>query len=133
MAQRRDPSQLSLRTRRDQALKPEVMRVFAENFDVYGVRKMWRQMLREGFDITRCTVERLMRELGLQGVIRGKPVRTIVSFPIPGAGHCHERQQKSSLVSDSLAGQRNSLAPASARRRSIPALPRILAPETAPS
>ena len=55
------------------------MRVFAENFSVYGVRKVWRQMQREGFDVARCTVQRLMRELGLQGVIRGKPVRTTIS------------------------------------------------------
>ncbi|MDT8278589.1 IS3 family transposase [Roseomonas gilardii subsp. gilardii] len=79
LAQRRDPSRLSSRAQRDRALKPEVMRVFTENFGVYGVRKVWRQMRREGFDIARCTVERLMRELGLQGVIRGKPVRTTMS------------------------------------------------------
>jgi putative transposase len=53
--------------------------VFAENFAVYGVRKVWRQMMREGFSIARCTVERLMREMGLRGVIRGKPVRTTIS------------------------------------------------------
>ncbi|MDF2640706.1 MAG: transposase [Novosphingobium lindaniclasticum] len=51
----------------------------AENFGVYGARKVWRQMKREGFDVARCTVQRLMRDLGLQGVIRGKPVRTTVS------------------------------------------------------
>lgn len=79
VAQRRDPSRLSARARRDEALKPEVMRVFAENFGVYGVRKVWRQMQREGFDVARCTVERLMRDLGLQGVTRGKPVRTTIS------------------------------------------------------
>ena len=79
VAQRRDPSRLSARVQRDEALKPEVMRVFAENFSVYGVRKVWRQMQREGFDVARCTVQRLMRELGLQGVIRGKPVRTTIS------------------------------------------------------
>ena len=61
------------------ALKPEVARVFAENFAVYGVRKVWRQMMREGFPIARCTVARLMREMGLAGVIRGKPVRTTIS------------------------------------------------------
>jgi len=55
------------------------MRVFAENFAVYGARKVWRQLKREGFDVARCTVERLMRELGLEGAIRGKPVRTTVS------------------------------------------------------
>jgi transposase InsO family protein len=79
VAQRRDPARLSARATRDQALKPEIMRVFAENFGVYGVRKVWRQMGREGFNIACCTVERLMRDLGLQGVIRGKPVRTTVS------------------------------------------------------
>ena len=76
IAQRRDPLRLSARAQRDIALKPEVARVFAENFAVYGVRKVWRQMMREGFDIARCTVERLMRDMGLRGVIRGKPVRT---------------------------------------------------------
>jgi putative transposase len=60
-------------------LKPEIMRVFAENFGVYGVRKVWRQMRREGLEVARCTVKRLMRDLGLRGVIRGKPVRTTVS------------------------------------------------------
>jgi transposase InsO family protein len=79
VAQRRDPARLSVRARRDQGLKPEVVRVFAENFGVYGVRKVWRQMNREGFAVARCTVERLMRDLGLQGVIRGKPVRTTIS------------------------------------------------------
>lgn len=79
LAQRRDSLRLSARAQRDEALKPEVMRVFAENFSVYGVRKVWRQMQREGFDVARCTVQRLMRELGLQGVIRGKPVRTTIS------------------------------------------------------
>jgi transposase InsO family protein len=79
LAQRRDPARLSGRARRDLELKPQVARVFAENFAVYGVRKVWRQMRREGFAVARCTVERLMRELGLQGVIRGKPVRTTVS------------------------------------------------------
>lgn len=79
VAQRRDPGRRSARSQRDEGLKPEVMRVFAENFGVYGVRKVWRQMQREGFDIARCSVARLMRDLGLQGVIRGKPVRTTVS------------------------------------------------------
>jgi transposase InsO family protein len=78
-AKQRDPSRLSARARRDQELKAEVTRVFAENFGVYGVRKVWRQMRREGLDIARCTVERLMRDLGLRGVIRGKPVRTTMS------------------------------------------------------
>ncbi|WP_374140105.1 IS3 family transposase [Sphingomonas sp.] len=79
VAQRLDPLRLSARARRDVALKPEIARVFAENFAVYGVRKVWRQMNREGFAIARCTVERLMRDMGLAGVIRGKPVRTTIS------------------------------------------------------
>ena len=79
VAQRRDPGRRSARSQRDEGLKPEVMRVFAENFGVYGVRKVWRQMKREGFDVARCSVARLMRDLGLQGVIRGKPVRTTIS------------------------------------------------------
>jgi transposase InsO family protein len=79
VAQRRDPSRLSARAQRDQMLKPEITRVFAENFAVYGVRKVWRQMQREGFGIARCTIERLMRDMGLAGVIRGKPVRTTIS------------------------------------------------------
>ena len=79
VAQRLDPLRLSARARRDIVLKPEIARVFAENFAVYGVRKVWRQMRREGFTIARCTVERLMRDMGLAGVIRGKPVRTTIS------------------------------------------------------
>ena len=78
-AKRADPLKLSARARRDLALKPEIARVFAENFEVYGVRKVWRQLQREGVDIARCTVARLMRGMGLQGVIRGKRVRTTVS------------------------------------------------------
>ncbi|SEK01213.1 Transposase InsO and inactivated derivatives [Sphingobium sp. AP50] len=80
LAKRRDPALQSARVRRDEELKPEVLRVFAENLGVYGVRKVWRrQMKREGFDVARCTVQRLMRDLGLQGVIRGKPVRTTIA------------------------------------------------------
>ena len=60
-------------------MKIEVRRVFEDNFRVYGARKVWRQLRREGFTIARCTVERLMASLGLQGVIRGKPVRTTIS------------------------------------------------------
>ena len=78
-AKRVDPAKLSSRAKRDLALKPEMARVFADNFGVYGVRKIWRQMQREGFDVARCTVVRLMRSMGLQGVVRGKPKRTTVS------------------------------------------------------
>ncbi len=78
VAKRADPEKLSVRAKRDIALQPEIARVFAENFEVYGVRKVWRQMVRERFVIARCTVARLMRGMGLQGVIRGKPMRTTV-------------------------------------------------------
>jgi putative transposase len=78
-AKRADPAKLSPRAKRDVSLKVAVRRVFAENFEVYGVRKVWRQLRREGFDIARCTVERLMRSMDLAGVIRGKPVKTTVS------------------------------------------------------
>lgn len=74
-----DPAKQSARAQRDAWLKIEVRRVFEANFGVYGVRKVWHQLRREGFDIARCTVARLMRDLGLQGVIRGKRVRTTVS------------------------------------------------------
>ena len=77
-ARRREPKRLPARAKRDAALMPEIQRVFDENFQVYGVRKVWRQMLREGHDVARCTVERLMRKMGLEGVIRGKRVRTTV-------------------------------------------------------
>jgi putative transposase len=77
-ARRADPAKLSARAKRDLRLKPEIERVFVENFEVYGVRKIWRQLNRENIPVARCTVERLMADLGLQGVIRGKPIRTTV-------------------------------------------------------
>jgi transposase InsO family protein len=86
LAKRAEPSRRSARAQRDDALRPEVRRVFEENFGVYGVRKIWRQMRREGFDVARCTVARLMKDLGLKGVIRVKPVRTTIpdkSAPCP--------------------------------------------------
>jgi putative transposase len=79
IAKRRDPSRLSARAKKDVALKPEITRVFKENFEVYGVRKVWRQLKREGRDVARCTVERLMQSMGLHGVIRGRLVRTTFS------------------------------------------------------
>lgn len=78
-ARRRDPAKLPARAKRDAALMPEIERVFEENFRVYGVRKVWHQLKREGHHLARCTVARLMRGMGLQGVIRGKPVRTTIS------------------------------------------------------
>ena len=78
VAKRHDPSKLSARAKRDAVLKVEVRRVFEENFRVYGVRKVRRQLRREGTGVARCTVTRLMRQMGLEGAIRGKPVRTTV-------------------------------------------------------
>src|ERR1700681_1458105 len=69
---RADPTRLSARARRDGALRPEVRRVFEENFGVYGVRKVLRQLNREGHDVARCTVARLVQSLGLQGLIRDR-------------------------------------------------------------
>jgi putative transposase len=66
----------SARRRRDTELKAEIGRVHAEHFGVYGARKVWRQLHREGIAVARCTVERLMRELGLHGAVRGKTRRT---------------------------------------------------------
>ena len=78
-ARRADPGKLPARARRDITLRTEIRRVYEENFRVYGVRKVWRQLLREGTGVARCTVARLMRTMGLQGVVRGKTVRTTIS------------------------------------------------------
>jgi putative transposase len=78
-ARRADPGKLPARAQRDIALRTEIRRVYEENFRVYGVRKVWRQLLREGIAVARCTVARLMRTMGLQGVVRGKRVRTTIS------------------------------------------------------
>ena len=67
----RNPDQRSDRAKRDEQLEPEIERVWKENFEVYGVKKVWRQMNREGLDVARCTVGRLMKGLGLEGVTRG--------------------------------------------------------------
>ena len=75
---RAHPETAPPRVQRDDALMKEIRRVYDENFQVYGVRKIWRQLLREGFDVARCSVARLMRKMGLSGVIRGKSVRTTV-------------------------------------------------------
>jgi putative transposase len=78
-ARRSDPGKLPGRLQRDAALNVEIRRVYEENFGVYGVRKVWRQLNREGIAVARCTVARLMRRMGLQGVVRGKTVRTTIS------------------------------------------------------
>ena len=71
-----DPDKASARARRDIELRSEMRRVWEENPEVYGARKLWHAMKREKFDIARCTVERLMRNIGIEGVRRGKKVKT---------------------------------------------------------
>ena len=78
-ARRVDPARRPERAKRDEMLVAEIRRVHAENFSVYGVRKVWRQLQRETIDVARCTVARLMRRAGMAGAIRGKPVKTTVS------------------------------------------------------
>ena len=78
-ARRVDPDLRPNRAWRDDALCQEIRRVWDENKQVYGVRKVWKQLRREGYGTARCTVERLMRRLGLRGVIRGRTVKTTVS------------------------------------------------------
>ena len=80
-ARRADPGRLPARARSDAALTAEIQRVFEANFHVYGVRKVWRQLAREGIEVARCTVARLMRRMGLQGVVRGRKARTTIPGP----------------------------------------------------
>ena len=78
-ARRRDSTLLCARAKRDIALMPKIENVWNANLQVYGADKVWKQMQREGVEVARCTVERLMRRLGLRGVKRGKVVRTTIS------------------------------------------------------
>jgi hypothetical protein len=78
-AQLRDPSKLCARAKRDEILCPEISRAWQANMQVYGVVKVWKQMNRERIVVARCTVERLMKRLGLQGAVRGKRIRTTIS------------------------------------------------------
>jgi transposase InsO family protein len=80
-SRQRDPSLRSARARRDDFLMLQIQRVWLANFQVYGADKVWRQLRREGIEVARCTVERLMRRLGLRGVMRGKVVRTTFGDP----------------------------------------------------
>jgi transposase InsO family protein len=81
LACRADPARASARSRRDAELRAEIRRVHAANFGVYGARKVWRQLCREGIAVARCAVERLMRDMGLRGVVRGRATRTTASNP----------------------------------------------------
>jgi len=73
-----DPSRLPARATRDAVLRERILQIWKANFCVYGVRKVWRELIRQKIAVARCTVARLMRELGLQGIRRGKKVRTTV-------------------------------------------------------
>ncbi|EJV3644515.1 TPA: IS3 family transposase [Escherichia coli] len=90
--QRHHPDKRSARAQRDDWLKREIQRVYDENHQVYGVRKVWRQLLREGIRVARCTVVRLMAVMGLAGVLRGKKVRTTVSRKTVATGDRVNRQ-----------------------------------------
>ena len=70
---------LSHRAKRHKALCPQIQRVFDANWKVYGVRKVWRQLQHKGFDVARCTGAKLMKGMGLQGIIRGKPTKSTIT------------------------------------------------------
>jgi transposase InsO family protein len=78
-ARQADPERLPPRARRDVILRGHIQRVWDENFSVYGVRKVWRQLQREDTIVARCTVERLMREMGLRGAVRGWKLKTTIT------------------------------------------------------
>ena len=78
-ARERDPDRLPERMKRDKALERDIQRVWEENFKVYGAHKVWRQLIREDIRAARCTVERLMKNLGIQGIRRGKKCWTTIA------------------------------------------------------
>ena len=79
LACRENPEKRSTRAKRDEKLCQEIRRVWEANYAVYGYRKIWRQLLREGFSVARCTVARLMKKMGIAGARRGRKVKTTVS------------------------------------------------------
>jgi len=81
VARRSNPDRLSARAQRDSLLGREISRIWDENFGVYGVRKVWRQLRRGGNVVARCTTARLMRQMGLSGAVRGRAVKTTISNP----------------------------------------------------
>jgi putative transposase len=78
-ARHRNPALRSTRAKRDETLIPHIRQVWEANMQVYGADKVWKQMQREGSGVARCTVERLMKQCGLQGIVRGKSVRTTIA------------------------------------------------------
>jgi putative transposase len=94
-ARQRTPALRCARAQRDDALAPQMARVWQADLEVYGAKKVWRQLHREGLAVARCTVERLMRRQGLRGVIRGKVVRTTIADPkVPCPRDLVHRQSK---------------------------------------
>ncbi|MEO1329179.1 MAG: IS3 family transposase [Pseudomonadota bacterium] len=95
-ARRREPDRRPAREKRDETLSAEIQRIWDENFSVYGARKIWRQLKRDGDrelgEVARCTVERLMRRLGIAGAVRGKRIKT--TRPEPGAPCPLDRVQR---------------------------------------
>jgi len=81
-ARHADPARQPARAQRDARLRPEIERVWRANRRVYGAKKVWKQLTREGIPVARCTVARLMRGLGLRGVVRGRRVRTTLPDPL---------------------------------------------------
>jgi putative transposase len=79
IARRTDPAKAPPRVRRDAELRRHIRRIWDENFRVYGVRKVWRQLRRESIAVARCTVARLMQAMGLTGIVRGRTRRTTIS------------------------------------------------------
>jgi len=77
-ARQRDPERRAPRAIRDERVKPEIRRVWEENYRVYGARKVWKQLHREGIKVARCTVARLMQEMGIRGVVRGRKIKTTI-------------------------------------------------------
>ncbi|MGP2732134.1 IS3 family transposase [Serratia bockelmannii] len=86
------PEKCSQREKYDAHISQEIKRVYEENYRVYGARKVWRQLLREGFSVARCTVERLMKIIGLRGVLRGKVIKTTVGRKTATAADLVNRQ-----------------------------------------
>ena len=80
-ARARDEARVPSRVQSDRQHSAAIQRIHEDNLSVYGARKVWRQMRREGLEVARCTVERLMRQLGLHGVVRGARCRTTVASP----------------------------------------------------
>jgi transposase InsO family protein len=77
-ARQADPRRLPARAQRDAVLRAEIQRVWDDNLQVYGAKKVWKQLNREGITVARCTVARLMRDLGLQGAVRGRKFKTTI-------------------------------------------------------